>query len=60
MDKIKAMYRIMCDFNIQNDDCNHCPFFDDYCSGDGNKPCLVESLVELLEVCLREGVTLDA
>lgn len=59
MDRMKAVHQAISKFNNDIMDCVECPFYDDYCSGDGDKRCLIEELAYLLEICLREGVTLD-
>jgi hypothetical protein len=35
-------------FNIRNDECRECPFYDEECSGDGDKRCLCDDVRELL------------
>lgn len=37
------------EFNERNDDCDGCPFYDEECSGDGDKRCLLADVLELLK-----------
>lgn len=37
------------EFEERNDDCDYCPFYQEECSGDGDKRCLSADILELLE-----------
>lgn len=57
MNKVKALYIAMSEYNNEVTDCEDCPFYEGPCNGEKN--CMIEDLVYLLEICLREGVTME-
>lgn len=57
MDEVKALYNAISEMNNEIDDCGNCPFYEGPCNGENR--CMIERLVYLLEICLREGVTME-
>ena len=53
MNKIRAevanVIPLFEDFNDRNDICDECPFYGEECSGDGDKRCFVDDILELLK-----------
>lgn len=37
------------DFNVRNDNCDECPFYNEECSGEYGKRCFCDDILELLE-----------
>ena len=48
-EKFQAAIEAFSKFNTRNDDCDYCPFYEEECAGSGDKPCLSEDVLKLLE-----------
>ena len=48
--KFEAAIEAFAIFDARNDDCTACPFYEEECSGDGDKNCLCSEILELLKV----------